>query len=152
MNILDLDRLVAYAAHCPAADVDDLATLPDWFLHPMGSSDPKDPAPQAVFAAYFLASRRDDPDLSPPAAFERLHDEPTERLCKIATAFALSCTLERLKRAGLLESYTVEDPYSLHGSDTCTFSEKDLRYYRSAPSRTHWQQYVRVRMDRQAMN
>ena len=82
------------------------------------------------------------------AALERVQHESGERLWNIATAFALSCSFERLKRAGLLKSYTIDDPFSLHGVDSCTFSEEDRRYYASAPSPEHLRQYVRARMDR----
>ena len=57
MNTHGLDRLVVY--HFPAANVDDLGTLPDRFLHAIGASDPKDPASQVVIVAYLLAARRD---------------------------------------------------------------------------------------------
>jgi hypothetical protein len=60
--------------------------------------------------------------------------------------------MERLKRAGLLQSYTLDDSFSLDGIGTCTFSEEDRRYYASAPSPEHLRQYVHARMDRLAIN
>jgi hypothetical protein len=148
MTTHDLDRLVAYAATSTDYDVADLGTFPDWFLAAFDARGADDLPPQAVFTAYLLCARRDDPRLTPSAAFDRVQHEPGERLWSIATAFALSCSMERLKRAGLLESYTLDDPFSLHGVDTCTFSEQDRRYYGSAPSPDHLRQYLRARMDR----
>jgi hypothetical protein len=134
MSTHDLDRLVAYAATATDYDVADLGTFPDWFL--------------AAFDARGADDLRDDPRLTLSAALQRVQHESGERLWNIATAFALSCSFERLKRAGLLESYTIDNPFSLHGVNSCTFSEEDRRYYASAPSPEHLRQYVRARRDR----
>ena len=85
-----------------------------------------------------------------PVALERLDQEPGQRLWEIATAFTLACSMERLKRAGLLESYTFDDPFSLQGAGTCTFSEDDHQFYHSAPSPEYLAHYVRSRLRRSA--
>ena len=147
MNTHDLDRLVAYAATATDYDVADLGTFPDWFLAAFDARGADDLPPQAVFTAYLPAPAATI-HVSPCPRPGDVQHESGERLWNIATAFALSCSFERLKRAGLLESYTIDDPFSLHGVGTCTFSEEDRRYYASAPLPEHLRQYVRGRRDR----
>jgi hypothetical protein len=152
MSTPDLDRLVAYVATATDYDTADLGTFPDWFLAAFDARPADDLPPQAVFAAYFLCARRDDPHLSVPAALDRVDQEPAERLWEIATAFTLSCSFERLKRAGLLDRYTVDDPFSLDGGGACSFPEEDRRYYASAPSPEHLRQYLRARRNRPTLH
>jgi hypothetical protein len=148
MTTHDLDRLLAYAATVAEDDIDDLGAYPDWFLAAVEARSADELPPQVVFAAYLLCARRDDPRLSMPAAFDRVDQEPAERLWGIATAFTLSCSLERLKRAGLLERYAIDDPFSLHGLGRCTFPQDDLEFYRLASSPEQLRQLVHDRMGR----
>ena len=143
----DLDRLVAYAATSTDYDVTDLGTFPEWFLAAFDARPAHDLPPQAVFTAYLLCARRDDPRLTPSAAFDRVQHESAERLWHIATAFALSCSMECLKRAGLLKSYTIDDPFTLHGVGGFTLPEEDLPFYRSASLPEQLRQYVHTRLD-----
>lgn len=144
MTELPADPLVSYALDAAAADVADLATFPDWFL---AAFNPDDLAPQALFAAYLLRARRREPSLHPAEALERFRQEAPEALGQLATAFALSCSLERLKRAGLLESYTAADPFSLDDSNCCTFPAGDAAFYRVAASADQLRRYVRSRLE-----
>jgi hypothetical protein len=137
------DPLIAFAAAADAAHVANLSTFPDWFL---AAFAPDDLTPSAVFAAYLLRARRAEPDVPPAEAFDRFRRESPEALGELARAFALSCSLERLKRAGLLEGYTTTDPFSLDGVNSCTLPAGDTAFYRSNPSPEPLRRYVRARL------
>ena len=138
------DPLIGLAAAAAAADAANLSTFPDWFL---AAFAPEDLAPPAVFAAYLLRARRQEPDLPPDEAFARFRRESLEALGELARAFALSCSLERLKRAGLLEGYTIADPFSLDGVNSCTLPAGDTAFYRSNPSPEHLRRHMRARLE-----
>lgn len=148
----DLDRLVTYVATATDYDVTDLSTFPDWFLDAFKAHGAHELPPQAVAAAYLLYARRDEPSLPVPQALDRMHEEPAQKLWQIATAFTLSCSLERLKRAGLLESYTIDNPFTLQSVGSFTLPEEDLPFYRSAASPEQLRQFVHARLDPSAAN
>jgi len=138
------EHLIQYALSCPAGDVAALGTFPDWFL---AAFDANDPIPEAVFAAFILRTRRHKPVLHPSEAFSRFDREAEESLAELATAFAVSCSLERLKRAGLLADYTIADPFSMNGTNSCTFPEADAALYNSASSLDELRRLGRLRLE-----
>jgi hypothetical protein len=117
----------------------EMADLPDWLLGLVERESGEGPSRELITAASLMLVRRDRPGIKFGAA-RRLPAGYAEDPAKLAElgakieAFRLSCSLERLKRAGLYEEVHVGDPFDPDGEVSVRLSEEVWRFFNSAPT------------------
>jgi hypothetical protein len=132
-----------------SSNATEMADLPDWFLGLVEGEGGEGPSQELIMAASLMLIRRERPGIKFGAARRLLADYATdtakvEELAVKIQAFRLSCGLERLKRAGLIEEVILGNPFDLESQVSVRLNEEDWRFWNSAPSR----QEVQVQMQR----
>jgi hypothetical protein len=128
----------------------ELADLPDWFLALVEGEGGEELSQEMITAASLMLVRRERPGIKfGPARrmLAELANDPAklEELAGKIQAFRLSCGLERLKRAGLIEEVIVGNPFELEGEVSVSLSEKDWRFWNSSPTRKEVQVHMQGR-------
>jgi hypothetical protein len=128
----------------------EMADLPDWFLAVVEGDGRDEPSPELITAASLMLVRRERPGIKFGPARRMLADfanDPAklEELAAKIQAFRLSCVLERLKRAGLIEEVVLGNPFDLESEISVSLSEKDWRFWNSSPTRQEVQVHMQGR-------
>jgi hypothetical protein len=118
----------------------EMADLPDWFLGLVEGEGGEGPSQELITAASLMLVRRERPGIKLSSARRLLAafaSDPAkvEELKAKIQAFRLSCGLERLKRAGLIEEMYLGDPFDLEGEVSVSLSEEDWRFWNSNPTK-----------------
>ena len=125
----------------------EMADLPDWFLALIEEEGGEEMSHELITAASLMLLRRERPGIKFGAARRVLAgyaEDPAalELLEGKIQAFRLSCSFERLRRAGFYEDVLIGDPFDLDGVVSVRPSEEDRRFFDSEPTR----QEVHMRM------
>jgi hypothetical protein len=126
--------------HLMTTNATELEDLPDWFLGILEKGDGEEPTRELITAASLMLVRREQPGIgfgaarrvlagyvSDPARYDELE-------AKIQ-AFRLSCSFERLRRAGLYEEVVMGDPFDPNGEVSVRLTESDWEFFNSNPTK-----------------
>jgi hypothetical protein len=111
----------------------EMADLPDWLLGLVERESGEGPSQELITAASLMLVRRERPGIKFGAARRLLagYAEDPAKLAELSAkiqAFRVSCSLERLKRAGLYEEVHGGDPFDPKGEVSVRLSEEDWRF------------------------
>jgi hypothetical protein len=130
-------RIVEHLMTTNATEMED---LPDWFLGLMEHGDGEEPSRELITAASLMLVRWEWPGIGFGAARRILAGyagDParSEELAAKIQAFRLSCSFERLRRAGFYEEVVMGDPFDLDGEVSVRLTESDWKFFNSNPTR-----------------
>ncbi len=126
--------------HLMTSNATEMEDLPDWFLGLMERRDGEEPSRELITAASLLLVRRERPGIRFGAALHILagyFSDPTrfKELAAKIQAFRLSCSFERLRRAGFYEEVVMGDPFDLDGEVSVRLTESDWNFFNSNPTK-----------------
>jgi len=113
------------------------ADLPDWLLALLEGDRPEELSHELITAASLMYIRRQRPGINfddARALIAAYAADPAglEELAGRITAFRLSCSFERLKRAGRFEEVLIDDPFDPEGAVAVTLTEAGWRSVNAA--------------------
>ena len=108
------------------------ADLPDWLLALLEGDHPDELSHELITAASLMYIRRQRPGIDfddARALIAAYAADPAglEELVGRITAFRLSCSFERLKRAGRFEEVLIDDPFDPDGAVAVKLTEAEWR-------------------------
>ncbi len=126
--------------HLMTSNATEIKDLPDWFLGVVERGDGEGPSRELITAASLMLVRREWPGIGFGAAQRILAGyagDPIrfEELAAKIQAFRLSCSFERLRRAGLYEEVVMGDPFDLDGEVSVRLTESDWEFFNSNPTK-----------------
>jgi hypothetical protein len=126
--------------HLMTSNATEMEDLPDWFLGLMERCDGEEPSRELITAASLLLVRRERPGIRFGAALRILagyFSDPSrfKELASKIQAFQLSCSFERLRRAGFYEEVVMGDPFDLDGEVSVRLTESDRNFFNSNPTK-----------------
>src|SRR3954452_8568800 len=123
----DERRIIGFLMSSHATEME---YLPDWFLTLVEGDGGDELSHELITAASLMFVRRERPGIGFGTARRVLASylsDPTkvEELAAKIQAFRLSCSFERLKRAGLYEEVFIGDPFDPDGEVSVRLTEED---------------------------
>jgi hypothetical protein len=117
--------------HFMTTNTTELENLPDWLLGILEKGDGEEPSRELITASSLMLVRRERPGIGFGAARRVLAGyagDParSEELIAKIQAFRLSCSFERLRRAGLYEEVAMGDPFDPNGEVSVRFTARNV--------------------------